>query len=54
MYILFVYEDGKPSNSMGIRKDYLDELYRIAADMAKEILARNPRAKIETKVEGYI
>lgn len=54
MYMMFIYVNKKPYNSMGIRDDDLDVLYQKAAEMTKEIFKENCHAKVEVKVTMYI
>lgn len=54
MYMMFIYVDRKPYNTMGIREDDIFKLYERAGEISKDIFKLNPHAKIEVKVTMYI
>lgn len=53
MYMMFIYCNKKPYNEMGIRGS-LEELYDQARIVTEELLKKNPRAEITTKITMYI
>lgn len=53
MYMMFVYVNGAPYNSMGIRGN-LDEIYQEAEGISKDLFKQNPRYEVTTKITMYI
>lgn len=51
---MFIYIDKKIYNSMGIRENNLNDLYKKATEISKEIFKENPYAIIEVKISMYI
>ena len=53
MYMMFIYCNRKPYNGMGIRGS-LEELYKQAENITKDIFLLNPKADVAVKITMYI
>ncbi|WCK57222.1 hypothetical protein PP175_28960 (plasmid) [Aneurinibacillus sp. Ricciae_BoGa-3] len=53
MFMMFVYVDGSPYHSMGIRGS-LEELHQQAIEISQIIFKKKPKAEIKTKITKYI